>query len=284
MLTSSWNNIGEPIFERMCELFDKIWTEHIKPLVANFLDFVGELAAGALDIYNKFICPVVKGLTEIFGPFFAAVFDEICDKVEIVIGAIIDSVNGVITALKGVVQFISGVFTGDWKKAWEGIKTIFKGIWESISAIVKAPINLIIDTVNKMTEAIESAINWIIDGINELSFDVPDWVPGIGGETFGFDLDKIDIPQIPKLATGTVVPANYGEFLAVLGDNKRETEVVSPLSTIKQAVREAMGENRAGAKQPVVLKLVIKGKELAEVLIDDINDLTSSSGECPIKI
>ena len=95
-------------------------------------------------------------------------------------------------------MFVKSIFTGNWKKAWQGVKKIFKGVWDTLYSVVKAPINLIIGAVNKMTSAIESAVNWIIDGINSLSFDVPDWVPGIGGETFGFDLDTISIPEIPK--------------------------------------------------------------------------------------
>ncbi len=63
----------------------------------------------------------------------------------------------------------------------------------------------------------------------------------------------IDLPQVPYLAQGTVVPANYGSFLAVLGDNKRETEVVSPLSTIKEAVSEALAENGGTSPKDIVI-------------------------------
>ena len=106
-------------------------------------------------------------------------------------------------------------------------------MWDTLYSVVKAPINLIIGAVNKMTSAIESAVNWIIDGINSLSFDVPDWVPGIGGETFGFDLDTISIPEIPKLATGGLATA---PTLAMVGDNrnaKADPEVISPLSKLQ---------------------------------------------------
>ena len=68
-------------------------------------------------------------------------------------------------------------------------------------------------------------------------------MPKIGGKKFGFDFDHINIPEIPQLAQGTVVPANYGNFLAMLGDNKRETEIVSPLSTMKKALSEALAES-----------------------------------------
>lgn len=278
-----WETVLQPIFNNLMNVFDKIWTDHLKPLVAEFLDFVGVLVTGATDIYNKFIAPIANWFIDVLGPIVTKVVNGIANTIGEIVGNIIDAVKGVIKTLKGIIKFITGVFTGDWDKAWNGIKDIFGGIWDTFYSIVKTPINMIIGAINKMTGAIESAINWIIDGINSLSFDVPDWVPGIGGSTFGFDLDHIDIPEIPQLATGTVIPANYGEFLAVLGDNKRETEVVSPLSTIRQAVREA-NEDKGGSKQPAIIYVMLDGTVVAKSVIDNINDMTNSTGSCPINI
>ncbi len=89
-----------------------------------------------------------------------------------------------------------------------------------------------------------NAINSALDGIRNV--EIFDWEP------FSW-LPSIDIPEIPHLAQGTVVPANYGNFLAMLGDNKRETEVVSPLSTIKKAVAQALSENGGSAPKEIVL-------------------------------
>lgn len=252
-LRNVWKSFLKPIFDKVMEVLDDIWTEHLKPLVDNFLDFVGVLITGALDIYNGFILPVINWFVEKFGPPIAKVFGFIAETVGNVIGGVIDAVSHIIDALKGVINFVAGVFTGDWKRAWNGIKEIFSGIWNALVDIVKVPINFIIDLVNGLIGAIESGLNWIIDGINTLSWDIPDWVPFVGGETFGFDVPNIDIPEIPRLAQGTVVPANYGNFLAVLGDNKRETEVVSPLSTIKKAVAEAMAESGGNVPKEIVL-------------------------------
>lgn len=252
-LKNIWSSFLKPIFDTLIDVIDEIWTEHLRPLVDNFLDFVGVLINGALDIYNGFILPVVNWFVKNFGPPVAEVFGFITKTVGKMVGGIIDAVSHIINALKGVVDFIAGVFTGDWKRAWKGIKKIFSGIWNALVDIVKTPINLIIDLINGLIGAVESGLNWIIDGVNEISFDVPDWVPGIGGKTFGFDLDNVDLPEIPYLAQGTVVPANYGNFLAVLGDNKRETEVVSPLSTIKKAVAQALSENGGNAPKEIVL-------------------------------
>lgn len=73
------------------------------------------------------------------------------------------------------------------RKAWEGIKTIFKGVFDSLAALCKAPINAVI-----------GIINGAISGINKLNISIPDWVPGLGGKSFG-----INIPTIPMLYKGT---------------------------------------------------------------------------------
>ena len=78
-----------------------------------------------------------------------------------------------------------------------------------------------------------------------MSFDVPDWVPGIGGSTFGFQLSTITAPQIPYLAQGAVIPPNR-EFLAVLGDQSSGTNVEAPLATIQQAVAAVMQDMQEG--------------------------------------
>ena len=92
---------------------------------------------------------------------------------------------------------------------------------------------------------------------------------------------------LPALANGTVVPANYGNFAAILGDNKKEPEVVSPVSTIKQAVLEALAMKQQG-KQPVTINISLdtrNGKRLlAKQIIDDINDIIDSTGKVPINI
>ena len=93
--------------------------------------------------------------------------------------------------------------------------------------------------INGIIWAFESMINWIVDGLNKISFQIPDWVPDWagGGKRFGINIPRASFGRvsIPRLAQGTVVPPNK-EFMAILGDNTKEHEVVSPLSTIQEAV------------------------------------------------
>lgn len=281
-----WETVLKPVFNKLMDVADSVWTEHLKPLLDEFLDFVGTLITSVLSIYNKAIAPVVNWLVSILGPIVSSVLGKIIKTVGNVISNIIDAVKNIISALKGVVLFIAGVFTGDWKKAWQGVKKIFKGVWDALVDIAKTPINLIIGLINGLTGAVEDAINWIIDGINELSFTTPDWLPGdLGGQTFGFDLSQIDIPEIPKLAQGAVIPPN-SEFLAVLGDQKRGTNIEAPLDTITQAVLQALvsyGGAGGNQKISVTIPLTLNGRTITQIVIDDINDYIKRNGRSPIR-
>ena len=281
-----WETVLKPVFDKLMDVADSVWTEHLKPLLDEFLDFVGTLITSVLSIYNKAIAPVVNWLVSILGPIVSSVLGKIIKTVGNVISNIIDAVKNIISALKGVVLFITGVFTGDWKKAWSGIKKIFKGVWDALVDIAKTPINLIIGLINGLTGAVEDAVNWIIDGINELSFTTPDWLPGdLGGQTFGFDLSHVDIPEIPKLAQGAVIPPN-SEFLAVLGDQKRGTNIEAPLDTITQAVLQALvsyGGAGGNQKISVTIPLTLNGRTITQIVIDDINDYIKRNGRSPIR-
>lgn len=281
-----WETVLKPVLDKLMDVADSVWTEHLKPLLDEFLDFVGTLITSVLSIYNKAIAPVVNWLVSILGPIVSSVLGKIIKIVGNVISNIIDAVKNIISALKGVVLFIVGVFTGDWKKAWQGVKKIFKGVWGALVDIAKTPINLIIGLINGLTGAVEDALNWIIDGINELSFTTPDWLPGdLGGQTFGFDLSQIDIPEIPKLAQGAVIPPN-SEFLAVLGDQKRGTNIEAPLDTITQAVLQALvsyGGAGGNQKISVTIPLTLNGRTITQIVIDDINDYIKRNGRSPIR-
>ena len=145
--------------------------------------------------------------------------------------------------LGGILEFITGVFTGDWEKAWDGVKKIFKGIWNSIIMIVESAINLII-----------KGINWMISKLNTIHFDIPDWVPIIGGKSFGINISPVSEVSLPRLATGTVIPPNR-EFMAVLGDQKSGTNIETPLETMVQAFRQALSDGGYSGNNEAVLVL-----------------------------
>ncbi|HIX12742.1 MAG TPA: hypothetical protein H9985_03860, partial [Candidatus Anaerofilum faecale] len=181
-----------------------------------------------------------KDWTEVFGPVLGGILNGFFTNVK----NIWDSIKRV---FDGIIDFVRGVFTGDWKRAWEGVKNIFGGIFDGLVALAKAPLNMIIGLLNGAI----GAINSLIGGLNSLRFDVPDWVPVLGGKTWGFNVPTI--PTIPYLAQGAVLPANR-EFLAVLGDQRRGTNVEAPLDIIKQALAEVLAQT--GGAQPISLNVV----------------------------
>ena len=193
------------------------------------------------DAWNMFI-EWLRGKN----PELAAIFETYGKLVS-------DLYNSVKQILGGIIAFISGVFTGDWDKAWEGVKQIFKGIWNGIVSILEGAVNLII-----------GGINWMIRQLNKIQIKAPDW---LGGGTIGFNIPAISTVSIPRLAQGAVIPPNR-EFLAVLGDQKNGTNVEAPLETIKQAVAEVLSQNGSG--EEITIKFTGDLATLARVLTPEI--------------
>lgn len=159
--------------------------------------------------------------------------------------------------LKGLLDFVTGVFSGNWEKAWNGVLKFLKGV-----------INGIIGLINGMVRGIANGINAVIGALNKIKVTIPGWVPGYGGKSFGFNLGYVSAPQIPYLAKGTVIPPN-APFLAVLGDQRHGTNVEAPLSTIQEAVANVMGD-QASAMMAGFNALLAETQRLRQV-VENVN-------------
>lgn len=259
VLSSVWTNIIKPVWDNFMVVIDAFWQNHLKPMVDECLSFIGELITGASSIYNEFICPLVNMLSEVLAPVITNVFNRVVAVMSTIWGITTDVFTGFVKRIKGIVEFITGVFTGDWEKAWQGIKDIFQGTWDMIGSVLKGAINLIITTINGMISGVVAGVNTLIRALNKLQIDVPDWITDLTGmETFGFHLEEITAPQIPMLAQGGYVGANQPQ-LAVIGDNKREGEIVSPESKLlDMAVRAAELANGGSNLSTELLMTIIE--------------------------
>ncbi len=178
-------------------------------------------------------------------------------------GVLISTIIGsALLVLDGFLKFLHIGFTQGWDKAWQNVGDIFRNVFNGIVQIA------------------ENAINYIVDSLNKMSFDVPEWVPVIGGEKFGFDLDRV---RLPRLASGTVVPPRAGEFAAILGDNNREAEVVSPISAMKQAFKEAMNEMR-GVDGDIYLTIELDGQKVHESVVRRNRMVKKQTGKNPLLV
>jgi hypothetical protein len=158
---------------------------------------------------------------------------------------------------------IAPIFTAEW---W---KNLGKKVMNGLIAGFEAGINGIIGLFEKM-------INWIVNGLNKISFNVPDWVPLIGGKTFGFNISKVKFSRvsIPRLAQGAVIPPNR-EFLAVLGDQKHGTNIEAPLDTIVEAFNIALSQRSSsnGFNGRIEVPVIIDGREVARAVRNGENKL-----------
>ena len=130
--------------------------------------------------------------------------------------------------LSSLTEFLAGAFTGNWGRAWDGLKNL-----------LKTAVNGIIGLINRLLSGLASGINAVAQSLNRLSVTVPNWVPVFGGKQFGFKIPTITAPQIPYLAQGAVLPANR-PFLAMVGDQRHGTNIEAPLATIQEAVALVM--------------------------------------------
>jgi hypothetical protein len=210
----------QPVWEGLQVLFEKLepiisW---IKDTAIWIVKELGKVFSDIGDVFKekgdkiKQIFADIGSIVQTVWKVIQPILDKMKQHIKIVFDAIAPIVGDLIDVFSGLAAFISGVFQGDWEKAWDGVVGVFKGI-----------VNILID-----------ALNIFIRGLNLIQFDLPDWdiLGSWAGKTLG-----IDIPEIPHLAQGAVIPPNR-EFMAVLGDQKHGRNLEAPEDLIRQIVRE----------------------------------------------
>lgn len=172
-------------------------------------------------------------------PFLGALFSGWAAS----ISAAIENIKAIFS---GIIDFVQNVFTGNWSGAWQNVVDIFGNLFGMIVNLAKAPINAVI-----------SAINFVLEKINGISVTIPDWVPGVGGTTLGFN-----IPTIPQLATGGIVTAptileagEGGEPEAVLPLSKlsvmlQDEPEEAPLAQLAKMLDDWTRNNKPGPQTP----------------------------------
>lgn len=218
MLAKGMEFLGKTI-ETVRPSFDYIWSNVLKP-IAEFtgetfiwaLDTIGQTFSDLSDLMtekgdkiNEILTAVGKGMELLWNVIYKPILQLMRGGISTLLRYIVRIVGDMIDVFSGIVEFVSGVFTGDWKKAWNGLVDIFKG------------------AVNWIIDIFEGVVNTIIDGINSISIDIPDWVPKIGGSHFGPNLARL---EIPRLATGGITS---GPTTALIGEAGREA--VLPLES-----------------------------------------------------
>lgn len=155
-------------------------------LIISLVEPILNLIMAAIQPLIEIFATLISTILEPIMPILSAVANIITSVLGTAIQAIQPIIQSLTSVFQGLIDFITGVFSGNWSQAWNGIVQVFGGLWDSLVGIVKAPINAVIGLINKA-----------IGALNSISVTIPDWVPIVGGNTFG-----IDIPTIPMLASG----------------------------------------------------------------------------------
>ncbi|NBH77811.1 phage tail tape measure protein [Clostridiaceae bacterium] len=202
-----------PILQQLLEALMPIIQQIIDGILPVAIDLIMMVVSAVMPLVEM-ILPLLQQLLEALMPIIQMVAELFGNQLATAVTMISGIIDGLTQILSGLITFITGVFTGNWKQAWEGVKSIFSGIWESIKSICTGVVNGIINVINT-----------VIGGLNRLK--IPDWVPGIGGK-------GINIPLIPALAKGSrFTPDTFiaGEAGAELITNARGRTVFTAAQT-----------------------------------------------------
>lgn len=252
-----WEKVLKPVIDNIISTVTKLWQEHIKPVVNRIIEIVGKLVEALMALWNGLLAPVLNWLISSFGPSVAKLFNDIWDAFIAVLGSIFDTLDALLSALGGVLDFITGVFTGDWERAWKGLVNIFVGVGNAIIGIFETAVNGIISLINSVVSLVFNSvvglINTLLGGLSGLAslvginFDVQI-------ENTSPQIPYLSIPRIPEMASGGVVTS---PTYAILGEGRYD-EAVIPLGNSPQMAEfvdqivEAFNKDRPTSDQPPI--------------------------------
>nr|DAR49577.1 MAG TPA: minor tail protein [Caudoviricetes sp.] len=264
IIKNTWEKTIKPIWDELMSTLDEIWNKHAQPLLDKFSDFVGKLILLGQRILNNFILPVAREFQELFGTPIGHTIQDLIKLLGLFVDGLMDKANRIFSILNNIIDFVNNVFSGNWEGAWNNIKDVFTNIFGMITDSGRDIMNTLIWIINSVLTGIQDGINLGIRALNSLSFTVPDWIPVIGGNQFGFNIPETYIPDIPYLASGAVIPPNK-EFMAVLGDQSSGTNIETPLKTMIEAFNAALDARGGSSHEPIILQLP-NGKVIAEIV------------------
>lgn len=273
--------------------FSQLW-EGIKELAANAWDGIVAIWEGVASWFSE---TIIQPLSEFFTELWENISQFASDCWDAIVG-IWESVSSWFN--ETVIEPVSKFFTD----LWDGIKQAASDLWGAIVSIwesagrwfedhvtkpigdafdavgnfIKNVLNGVIGGVEALINGVIKGINWLISQLNKIKYDVPDWVPAIGGKKFGFNISSVSEVKLPRLANGAVIPPNQ-QFAAILGDQRSGVNIEAPLSTIEQALENVLMRNGGfGGATDINVNFTGSLSELARILQPKITAETRRRG------
>lgn len=257
--------------DNIVQVVMSFWNNVLAPFVQFFADCVKKLVDGIAEIWASWK-PTIERIGNIFiiiwnttlKPFInwlGGVFIDAFRNLGSYIKPILDDLK---RAFSGLVDFITGVLTGNWRKAWQGIVDVFGGVFGGIVNIAKSPLNAVISLVNSA-----------ISSLNRISVSIPSWVPGFGGKSFG-----ISIPKIPMLARGGMIgsptlamigEAGYKEAVVPLDRDAKAVSMIAELLAEKMPQGASSGNSDSFGGGDLIL--MIDGSVIGKVALQQLRKM-----------
>lgn len=223
----------QPVVKWICDILKSMWDNAIKPIYEKTAAVISKIIQCINAVWVNFLKPCVDWIVKTAGPLISNVLNAIKNVFDTVFSFIGTVVGTALDTFGGLLDFITGVFSGDWDKAWNGIKDTVKAVWDGIWGTIKSIINLIIDGINLLWTGIYNAVKGLVDAVGGVAGVIGD----ILGQDWHFSMPDSP-PLIPKLAKGGLA---YAPTLAMVGDNRNagtDPEVIAPLSKLKDIIGE----------------------------------------------
>lgn len=276
-----YNQYFSPVLDKLATKFSNIWKNHIQPTINNAIDVIGKVSDVVKVFWEEMMQPFINWIVENIFPVISPIIEGLGLAFEESFGLMVDVVNELLTTLGEILDFITKVFQGDWEGAWEAVKSSFD---RSISAFPEKAQ----EVVNRITKIFSDMVTGIKESMKELLSIDGMASPGILTKNLVKPRSAISPSSepihLPRLASGTVVPPRAGEFAAILGDNRREAEVVSPLSTIKQAMVEAIAQAGGMGGGDITARIYLDGRELGRSTVNFVRDEKNRTGQNPLLV
>ena len=269
------------VLTRIKSNWESMWSS-VKVFVTNTWNNIMNAVASVLRSIQSTISSILSAIQTTWNAAWEKVRSFVSDIFENIKSAItgkMDSVrDGISTSLNKI--------KSTWESVWNSVKSSTSNIFGGIWSVIKQSINNIISGVERMANGVIKGINSMINALNKLSFDVPDWVPEIGGKKFGLKIGKVPTVSIPRLAEGGFVRANTPQ-LAMIGDNRHQGEIVAPedkmQAMVDRAVSLASGQNMTDQYLLLMidlLKRIIEVIEKLDLTVKiDIRDIRNALNE-----
>lgn len=163
-----WNGVIWPVVQKVIAIAKELWENTLRPIFQNLLGLLSDVGELFLVLWNNRVKPVVDKIIEIFGPVLSKLFQGIAEIFGNVVKTIGEKVNALISVFRGVIQFLTGVFSGDWDKAWSGLKKVAQGAWDGLVSGAKGAWNGIKLVFSTLGSYFKSAFKNAWDGVKKV--------------------------------------------------------------------------------------------------------------------